>query len=197
VASSIADWHLAPSSAAGHNPAREDEEKIAMKRYCAIVALAAIATVAPVRASPPDNSMANRSCRGSGGSTPFAGWVAAECVSPSGYAMTVRCEFAAALSPNNRLLVVFGGQAEASGPQGAQLTYLRCAVHNEDEQSDSCEFANGGPLTQCFKAVPSNWRVSPIRICVEGFAVYGPTPVTIVTVPLVCSSRLLAPATVR
>jgi hypothetical protein len=104
-----------------------------------------------------------------------------------GYVMTGNCTFAGVLTPNNRLQVAFGGHAEATGPQLTQLTYVKCSVSNQDAQSDSSEFANGGAVSQTAKTT-SPWKVSPILVCVEGFAVYGPTPVTIVTMVKQCNT---------
>lgn len=104
-----------------------------------------------------------------------------------GYSLTGECTFWGVLTPNNRLQITYAGYDVAEGPQIPQLTYIKCTVANQHGQTASSEFANGGPISQTGSAA-GPWFVSPITVCIEGFAVFGPTPVNVIRLQKSCAT---------
>ena len=109
------------------------------------------------------------------------------------YRVTAACAFAGVLTPNNTLIVKFGGAVASSTNDDfkvPQLTRIRCVIRSgalEAEAAIQLGSAVAGS-TLLDESGPKEWPTNPITVCVEAVAVFGNIDPVIVRIPLICKT---------
>jgi len=168
------------------------------KLMLAAVSLAAAATMAPAHAEDvnPDEV--------AGVNTGLAGFVTYDgqlSHNDNSYRVSTNCTFAGALTPNNTLVVEFGGAAVISTNDETkipQLTRIRCVIRGKDSSGNAVEAESAIQLngnasvvassTALDESGPKEWGAAPITVCSEGVGVFGNINPVIVRIPLTCKT---------
>lgn len=114
------------------------------------------------------------------------------------YKIVGSCTFGGVLTPNNTLIVEFGGAVVATGPTSVTvplLTAVDCEINNFNQGHNNMhhrDFSLNGPASAIADSTLTSgtpeWPVAPITICVSGFAIFGPTPVRILELTKRCET---------
>ncbi len=100
---------------------------------------------------------------------------------PNRYAVDASCTFAGVLTPNNTLIVEYGGTATLRSNdllRLPQITHIRCRIKNSTEDSDFDVLANGPASAAAGSTLldddgAKEWAVEDVTVCVSGLGLWG------------------------
>ncbi len=112
-----------------------------------------------------------------------------------GYSVDAACTFAGLPAPDGTLTIAYGGRAVGIGPAGsvAMAVAITCSVTNVPAGGTHSAEKSMGTIGSVgvVADVSLGWEADrAITVCTSAFAVFGPAPVVIVTVPQACQPPL-------
>ncbi len=137
--------------------------------------IAALAVAATTMSMP---AVAGEPQPGIGVAVQWSGHVIVEVSAVPGYSLAGICSFAGSLLPNNTMTVGYGGVATSTAvtaaPRIPSQVIIGCQIYNEVGNIDSFRWTTGGAASE-LAATVVGWPLSPITICIQVQAFYGPT----------------------
>ena len=145
---------------------------------------------------------------GLGVNTQFAGVIVSQSealVGPSASSIAAElvvamCSYTGQTTPTGTMQYQYAGEAVAISTSQSQpeLTVVKCTLTSPaqglpgEQPTLSTSFEAACPLAACVAAgTVTGWPVRPVESCVDGYAIYGPTPVKTVFVIHACKSSTL------
>ncbi len=113
------------------------------------------------------------------------------------YNLGVGCGFGGVLTPNNTIIVEFGGEADSASLDATrppQLTYIKCKIKNSFGHETTADLLTNGAAsvtagsTLLDTSGPKEWPVADVTVCASGAAIFGNADPIFVTSPETCQT---------
>ena len=111
-----------------------------------------------------------------------------------------QCTYTGQTTPNGRMQYQYGGEAVASStsPSQPQLTDVKCTLTSPAQgvpgelPTQTTSFEAACPLVACVSAgIVTGWPVRPVQVCIDGYAIFGPTPVRTASIIHACKTSTI------